>query len=545
MLDIQRALGVVTPSDTELRAARSGTTAICRAQYLRTLGAAIATVFAATIPAAVPAQSASPAWEYVGQSQETFFDIDRASMQRSGANVTIWGRERKEGNPLANLLGGGRDRLSHHLIRCADRVAVLLEQRDADKSGRVVSQTVLHRVTDPTLPFVTITPGSIYAGIAQKVCPIDSPSLNVQASPLIGKPLNQIAWADIGYTDGRAYVFRIDKESIKVAGNLREVIGLEEHKPERMSPSGMPARFLVTRTLIDCATRKYKAYEADFYSATFEALDRTRSQRELVDWATANPGSIAESTWKVVCAGDSTAADQAQAIKPQPTPSTTSSESTKPQSATGSGWVTHTGYLVTAFHVVAGSSRISVIDNKKQIYPAKIATVDAANDVAVLSVDFRGPIPRGIAFAASPQPIGSRVFTIGFPLVSTLGFSQKLTAGEISAMSGLQDDPRFFQISAPVQSGNSGGPLLSARGDVVGLISSKLRADAVLKATGDLPQNVNYAVKGRYVEGLIAELPPIVGAGRIAPVTGDMPLDQVAARVQDAVFLIYAEQETK
>jgi S1-C subfamily serine protease len=121
-----------------------------------------------------------------------------------------------------------------------------------------------------------------------------------------------------------------------------------------------------------------------------------------------------------------------------------------------------------------------------------------------------------------------------------MGVSQKLTSGDVSSLSGLSDDPRLLQISAPVQSGNSGGPLLNMNGEVVGLISAKLSATQVLNKTGDLTQNVNYAVKARYVAGLLEDLSPqpTLQPGRF----GKQPtLEDVAAGAKRAIFLIVAQ----
>jgi S1-C subfamily serine protease len=67
------------------------------------------------------------------------------------------------------------------------------------------------------------------------------------------------------------------------------------------------------------------------------------------------------------------------------------------------------------------------------------------------------------------------------------------TTGEIASLAGAADDPRYFQISLPVQPGNSGGALVDARGNVVGIVAAKLDASAALAATGSLPENVNFA----------------------------------------------------
>jgi len=90
--------------------------------------------------------------------------------------------------------------------------------------------------------------------------------------------------------------------------------------------------------------------------------------------------------------------------------------------------------------------------------------------------------------------LGGTVATVGFPNIGLQGFAPKLAKGEIASLSGAGDDGRYFQISVPVQPGNSGGALVDERGNVVGVVSAKLSARAALAASGALPENVNYAV---------------------------------------------------
>jgi|SRR5665213_1139609 len=105
----------------------------------------------------------------------------------------------------------------------------------------------------------------------------------------------------------------------------------------------------------------------------------------------------------------------------------------------------------------------------------------AANDLALLrAVGKFSPLP--IAASRSAH-LGGTVATIGFPDPSLQGFSPKLAKGEIASLSGAGDDPRYFQISVPVQPGNSGGALVDARGNVVGIVAAKLDAAAALAVT--------------------------------------------------------------
>ena len=97
------------------------------------------------------------------------------------------------------------------------------------------------------------------------------------------------------------------------------------------------------------------------------------------------------------------------------------------------------------------------------------------------------------------------------------GSRPKLAKGEIASLSGAGDDPRYFQISVPVQPGNSGGALVDERGNVVGVVSAKLSTPAALASSGSLPENVNYAVKSSFLLGLLESVPRSVreaqGAG--------------------------------
>ncbi len=87
----------------------------------------------------------------------------------------------------------------------------------------------------------------------------------------------------------------------------------------------------------------------------------------------------------------------------------------------------------------------------------------------------------------------------GYPLYGALASQGNLTVGVISALAGLGDDSRVMQISAPVQPGNSGGPLLDMSGNVVGVVTAKIDAIRVAELIGDIPQNVNFAIKASVV----------------------------------------------
>jgi hypothetical protein len=92
---------------------------------------------------------------------------------------------------------------------------------------------------------------------------------------------------------------------------------------------------------------------------------------------------------------------------------------------------------------------------------------------------------------------------LGYPLSGLLASTANLSVGNVSALAGLGDDSRYLQISAPVQPGNSGGPLLDASGHLIGIVTSKLNAARVARITGDIPQNVNFALKAEVARSFL------------------------------------------
>ena len=133
--------------------------------------------------------------------------------------------------------------------------------------------------------------------------------------------------------------------------------------------------------------------------------------------------------------------------------------------------------------------------------------------------------------------LGGTVATVGFPDPGLQGFAPKLAKGEIAALSGAGDDARYFQISAPVQPGNSGGALMDEQGNVVGIVSAKLNAAAALAASGALPENVNYAVKSSFLLSFLESVPDVANKLK-PPNTKEEKFEDVVKSAQDAAVLV-------
>jgi S1-C subfamily serine protease len=120
---------------------------------------------------------------------------------------------------------------------------------------------------------------------------------------------------------------------------------------------------------------------------------------------------------------------------------------------------------------------------------------DEQNDLALVKVSVKDA--AALPFSQSTKlRLGQDVVVVGYPLRGILASSLNVTTGTVSSLAGIEDDSRFVQITAPVQPGNSGGPLLDQNGQIVGIVSSKLDAIGTAKLTGDIPQNINFALKG-------------------------------------------------
>jgi TPR repeat protein len=214
-----------------------------------------------------------------------------------------------------------------------------------------------------------------------------------------------------------------------------------------------------------------------------------------------------------------------------------SDNSTSPDNptATGTGFfITDDGCLISNYHVVKDATKVRLLTSAGLI-DAKVVSVDAANDLALLKADGKfSPLPIA---ASRTVNLGGTVATVGFPDIGLQGFAPKLAKGEIASLSGASDDPRYFQISVPVQPGNSGGALVDERGNVIGIVSAKLDASAALAASGALPENVNYAVKSSFLLSFLESV-PAVSAKLKAPNTKDEKFEKVVKSAQDAAVLV-------
>ena len=171
----------------------------------------------------------------------------------------------------------------------------------------------------------------------------------------------------------------------------------------------------------------------------------------------------------------------------------------------GSGFVVSPeGHVLTCAHVIENHTN-ATIWVEGQRHPCRVLVCDTNADLALLQVDDDHLPFKPLQFAAETNyAMGADAFTMGFPLVGVLGTEPRLNKGLISATVGMDDDPKYVQVSAAVQPGNSGGPLLNARGETIGMVAATLNPfNVALQTGGALPQNVNFALESRYAVKLL------------------------------------------
>lgn len=165
----------------------------------------------------------------------------------------------------------------------------------------------------------------------------------------------------------------------------------------------------------------------------------------------------------------------------------------------GTGIAIAPEYIVTNYHVVENAKTLVITGlngNTNKNYDVEVVATDKFNDLAILKIidtSFIGFPPFKYGFSTTIKDIGTDIFVLGYPLISTMGEEIKLTNGIISAKSGFQGDVSLYQISAPIQPGNSGGPLFDNNGDLIGIVSAKHKN----------AENVGYAIKLSYLKNLI------------------------------------------
>lgn len=242
-----------------------------------------------------------------------------------------------------------------------------------------------------------------------------------------------------------------------------------------------------------------KMVEIRLASGESMTLDLTDFRSALKDWQTcAQEWTDARIN---IAAGTAQAPIRAQDMK----------GAAKLQVSTGTGIViSPDGAIVTNAHVAGRCGKISVQLGEKS-WEATLLKSDAKNDLAALQV--KAQFSRYALIAEQPSDLGAKIAVFGYPLTGALSSGGNFTLGSITGLSGYSDDKRHYQISAPIQAGNSGGPVVDKKARLVGVVRSSLVATA--GAPIDAPQNVNFAIRASVLKSFLdgAKIPYTTATG--------------------------------
>ncbi|HLI66488.1 MAG TPA: serine protease [Caulobacteraceae bacterium] len=489
----------------------------------------VGAVAAATLAAAMPAFAQS--WTPLGvDGNGSPVPIDSSNVTRDGARVTSWVRVSYAIDQTDAQTGKTyRFAIYQQVTDCTRNAMTVAALGFIDDHGVTVSSQSFNPAV---WRFGPIAAGSDAELVRNRVCtgaatPRSLPPTEPPAAPTVPiGPSTPGQWRLIGTSAAGNASNYIDMNSLRYAADPKVVTFIA--KTTAAAP--MPVNAAVTYSTsysaisIDCTRGLFVILATDYYDAWHTLVSTWRSPEQPNVQPIAS-GSVADGERAAVCS----AAPSRQA------------PASEPQVYSGTAWLGPKGYLITAAHVVEGAEKIALAQNGQSVGTAEVIVSDPANDVAILKPIFDpGVHPAGISLRDGPAVLGERVFTLGYPAPDELGYSVKMTSGEVSALAGLdvasdrEDDARLLQVSIPLQSGNSGGPVMDGAGRAVGIVISKFGA----VHDNEVAQNVNFALKAGYVRNLLADLPDLGGRPverREASITG------IVRAVEPSVFLIIVE----
>lgn len=249
--------------------------------------------------------------------------------------------------------------------------------------------------------------------------------------------------------------------------------------------------------LADCNARTAALVVTQYYGQDRKLIQAdVKPQVKRSELTAPEPGSDLAEALKLACVRlAETGGAQPPAAKSGESPPGAPAKPAPSRGSSGSGIVVNrAGSILTNEHVVRACDGYEVIDNENRKLKATVQATDAKNDLALLAVDEHFPVAAKLRKHSEPR-LGESVTVVGYPLVGVLGDKPSVGFGNVTSTIGIRGNPAQMQISVPIQRGASGGPVLDQSANVIGVVVSKLDALKFAERGGDLPQNVNFAIR--------------------------------------------------
>ena len=307
--------------------------------------------------------------------------------------------------------------------------------------------------------------------------------------------VHAVEWRDL--TSPPQHKSMLDLDTVIAGQGFQRFMVRRVYATGQTLPTGQTYHSSRLHFISDCKTRRALAAVTVYYGEDRKMVHTEKqAQIKSSELTTPEPGTDIAEALDVTCQRVAQGLAKQAETKPAPT-------AVKPISTSGSGIVmSEDGRVLTNHHVVQQCTSYQVIDALNNILSARLLATDAANDLALLTVEKRYTTTASLRADATPR-LGESITVVGYPLASLLGTSPTVGFGHVSSTTGIRNSKTQMQISVPVQRGNSGGPVFDQAGNVIGVVTSKLDALKIHERTGDLPQNVNFAVRGDVVRSFL------------------------------------------
>ncbi|MEQ1775677.1 MAG: surface-adhesin E family protein [Burkholderiales bacterium] len=283
----------------------------------------------------------------------------------------------------------------------------------------------------------------------------------------------------------------VDMDSVTTTQGVQRFMLRREFNTPQTSSNGSVYRSARVHYVGDCASGLLTAGLTAYYGIDRKLVhSEQRTPLRRSDFSAPDASDVAEAmalACQRIAEGPPAASPKVE-TKPAPKPVARGSSS-------GSGIIVSEGQVLTNHHVVNECDAHEIIDGNNAVHKALLQVSDTQRDLALLTVDKRFSHIARVRSDTTPK-LGEAITVVGYPLVNVLGSNPTVGFGHVSSTTGLRDSPAQMQISVPIQRGNSGGPVFDQSGNVIGVVVSKLDALKMAARVGDLPQNVNFAIRG-------------------------------------------------
>jgi S1-C subfamily serine protease len=294
-----------------------------------------------------------------------------------------------------------------------------------------------------------------------------------------------------------AYQATVDLDSVIAQKGVMRFTVRRAYPSAQSHASGK--EYVSTRLLYlaDCNARTAALVVTQYYGQDRKLIHAdVKPQVKRSELTAPEPGSDLAEALKLACVKlAETGGAPPPAAKSGESPPGAPAKPAPSRGSSGSGIVVNrAGSILTNEHVVRSCDAYEVIDNENRKLKAKVLATDPKNDLALLAVDEHFPTAAKLRKHSEPR-LGESVTVVGYPLVGVLGDKPSVGFGNVTSTIGIRGNPAQMQISVPIQRGASGGPVLDQSANVIGVVVSKLDALKFAERGGDLPQNVNFAIR--------------------------------------------------